>query len=231
MERRPKSPIARGLGDGLPLLLVAIPFALLFGFTINAAVPVVQKGVAWSSNLIVFAGASQIAMTDLLGAGGTVGLAIIVGLVINARHLMYSAALARRFVDQPRWFKMVGPIWLLDHLFALVSTQTTGFDAKDFRRYWLAVSALFYVFWPVFVTVGVFLGPIIPEEWPVEFALPAMFISIVVPSIQSKPALVAAVVGGLVGATASGLPLGIGLLIGGVLGIVAGTVVEGQANA
>jgi predicted branched-subunit amino acid permease len=231
MDRQPKSPIIRALSDGIPLLLGAIPFALLFGFTINAAVPIVQKGVAWSSNVIVFAGAAQIAMTDLLGAGGTVGLAIIVGLVINARHLMYSAALARRFVDQPRWFKLVGPMWLIDQVFALVSTRTAGLDARDFRRYWLALSALFYVLWSVFVTVGVLLGPIIPEEWPVEFALPAMFISLVVPSIQTRPALVAALVGGLVGAAASGLPLGLGLLTGGVVGIVAGTVIERRVNA
>jgi len=230
MDRR-TSPVTKAIGDAMPLLLGAIPFALLFGFTINAAAPLVQKGVAWSSSLYIFAGASQIAMTDLLGAGGAAGLAVVVGLVINARHLMYSAAMARRFADQPKWFKILGPLWLIDQLFALVSTRTEGFDAKDFRRYWLSASIFFYVLWSVLVTVGVLLGPIIPEDWPVEFALPAMFIGIVVPSLQTRPATVAAVVGALVGATASGLPLGLGLLTGGVVGIIAGTVVERRVNA
>ena len=231
MDRRTPSLFTKATGDVLPLLLGVIPFALLFGFTINAAAPLVQRGVAWSSNIYVFGGASQIAMTDLLGAGSAVGLAVVVGLVINARHLMYSAAMAHRFTDQPRWFRVLGPMWLIDQVFALVSTRTGGLDARDFRRYWLTVSIAFYLVWSVFVTVGVLVGPIIPEDWPVEFALPAMFIGIVVPALQTKPALVAAMVGALIGGAASGLPLGLGLLTGGLIGVLAGTLVERRANA
>ncbi len=94
----------------MPLVIGGLPFGLLLGFTINAAAPLVHKGVAWTSNIYVFAGAAQIAMVDLLGAGGGVFLVIVVGLVINARHMMYSAALASRFTSQPRWFKVLAPL-------------------------------------------------------------------------------------------------------------------------
>lgn len=224
--------VKKAVADSMPLVLGALPFGLLLGFTINDAADIVHRGVSWSSNIYVFGGASQIAMTDLLGAGGAVGVAIVVGLVINARHLMYSAALAHRFTNQPRWFKVVAPLWLIDQLFALVTTQTDeDMDPRDFRAYWLAVGLTFYTLWAVWVTVGVFVGPIIPESWPVEFALPAMFIALVVPTLQTRPALVAAVVGAVIGATASVLPLGLGLLTGGVIGIIAGTVMERRSHA
>lgn len=222
----------KAVADGVPLIIGALPFGLLLGFTINSAAPLVNRGVAWSSNVYVFGGASQIAMVDLLGQAGSVLLVVVVGLVINARHMMYSAALAPRFAAQPTWFKLLAPLWLIDQLFALVSTRVPDDTSdKNFRTYWIAAGAMFYSLWMVWVTVGMVIGPVIPESWPISFALPAMFIGLVVPTLKTRPALVAAVVGALVGAAASGLPLGLGLLTGGLIGIVVGTLLERRANA
>lgn len=218
--------------DVAPLVLGGLPFGLLLGFTINGAAPTVGKGVAWASNIYVFAGAAQIAMVDLLGVGGALALVVLVGLVINARHMMYSAALAHRFSGQPLWFKLLAPMWLIDQIFALVSTQLPdAIGKKDFRTYWLTTGGTFYFLWAVWVTIGVLVGPSIPDSWPVTFALPAMFIALVVPTLKTKPALFAAIVGAVVGAAASPLPLGLGLLTGGLVGIVVGTLMERRADA
>ncbi|GBE24044.1 inner membrane protein YgaZ [bacterium BMS3Bbin02] len=218
--------IKRAAKDTIPLLVGALPFGVLMGLTIVEAEPV-NDFVGWLSSALIFAGAAQIAMTSLLGAGGSVLLVIAVGLVINARHMMYSAALTPRFRTQPRWFRVLAPYWLIDQVFALIDTQVDDtMSDRDFRVYWLTIALTFYGMWHAFVTAGMFLGPIIPESWPVEFGVPAMFIGIVVPALKTRPAAVAAVVGAFVGAAASTLPLGLGLLVGGLVGIVAGTVAD-----
>jgi branched chain amino acid efflux pump len=218
--------MSRAARDAVPLLIGALPFGVLMGLTIVEA-EAVNNIVGWLSSVLIFAGAAQIAMTSLLGSGGSILLAIVVGLVINARHMMYSAALTPRFRTQPRWFRILAPYWLIDQVFALIDTQIDDdMTDRDFRIYWLTIAVTFYTMWHVFVTTGMFLGPIIPDSWPVEFGVPAMFIGIVVPALKTRPAAVAAVVGALVGATASTLPLGLGLLVGGLVGIVAGTVAD-----
>ncbi len=104
-------------------------------------------------------------------------------------------------------------------------------DDKSLRTYWLIAGASFYSLWAVWVTIGMLAGPVIPDSWPVEFALPAMFVGLVVPTLKTKPALAAAMVGAVVGAAASALPLGLGLLTGGLVGIVIGTLIERRTNA
>lgn len=222
--------IRRAASDTIPLLIGALPFGVLMGLTIVEAESV-NNFIGWLSSALIFAGAAQIAMTSLLGSGGSVLLAIAVGLVINARHMMYSAALTPRFRTQPRWFRILAPYWLIDQVFAVIDTQIENdMSDRDFRVYWLTIALTFYVMWHLFVTAGMFLGPVIPESWPVEFGVPAMFIGIVVPALKTRPAAVAAVVGALVGATASTLPLGLGLLVGGLVGIVAGTVADRRVH-
>jgi predicted branched-subunit amino acid permease len=50
-----------------------------------------------------------------------------------------------------------------------------------------------------------------------------LFIGLLVPSLRTRPALLAAVVGTLVTAAFAGIPNRGGMLIGGVAGVVAGT--------
>ncbi len=230
MKKDDRQLVKRAAKDTIPLLVGALPFGLLMGLTIVEAESV-NNFVGWLSSTLIFAGAAQIAMTSLLGSGGTVLLAITVGLVINARHMMYSAALAPRFTTQPRWFRILAPYWLIDQVFALIDTQIDDtVSDRDLRVYWLTIALTFFTMWNAFVTIGMFLGPVIPESWPVEFGVPAMFIGIVVPALKTRPAAVAAIVGALVGATASPLPLGMGLLVGGLVGIVAGTAADRGAR-
>ena len=223
--------IRRAATDAIPLVIGALPFGMLLGITIVEAEQV-NNVIGWLSSVMIFAGAAQIAMTSLLGSGGSLLIVIVTGLVINARHMMYSVALIDRFRSQPRWFRFLAPYWLIDQVFALIDTRIDNdMSDRDFRIYWLTIALTFYSFWHVFVTTGMVLGPTIPPTWPVEFAVPAMFVAIVVPAIKDRPAAVAALVGALIGATASTLPLGLGLIVGGAVGMVAGTVADRRTYA
>jgi predicted branched-subunit amino acid permease len=146
-------------------------------------------------------------------------------LVVNARHLMYSAALAPTFQRQPRWFRWVGPYFLIDQVFALTTLRPQQ-DPDRFRTHYLAAGLTFWVLWLAVVALGLLIGPVVPEEWNLEFAIPILFIGLLVVGTETWPEVVAAVAGAAVTWLVAGLPNRTGLLVGSVAGVAAGTVAE-----
>jgi 4-azaleucine resistance transporter AzlC len=207
----------------MPLVVSAIPFALVVALAITESG--IGNLIGWSSAPIIFAGAAQLTLITLLGTGTAVVAAVSAALVINARHMMYSAALAPTFQKQPKWFRWLGPYALLDQTFALVILRKDD-DPKDFRTYYLACAATFIIFWNITVALGLMVGPVVPETWQLEFAVPVMFVGIVVMSIDRHPKAVAAIVGAGASYLFAGLPNRSGLLVGALFGIVAGVLAD-----
>lgn len=216
----------RGILDALPLVVPAIPFAFVVGVTI------LDAGVApltgWSSSFIVFAGAAQLTLLSLVGAGA-VGAGIVAAMVINLRHTLYSLALAPTFQQQPRWFRWVGSALLIDQMFVL--GERRRHEPPDrFRSYYLSAGMTFLVSWVGFIALGLVLGPAVPSTWGIAFAVPVMFTGMLVAGLVAQPGggraghpkVIAAVVAGLVTVLAADLPNRSGLLVGAVAGIVAG---------
>lgn len=210
------------LADGIPLFVPVIPFGFVVGVAIvESAMP---SAVGWSSSLTIFAGASQLATVTLAGVA-SVWAVVLAALVINSRHVMYSAALAPVFGGQPRWFRWLAPFVLIDQVFALVSGRVDR-SPREFRRYYLSLGAFFYLSWLCAVSLGMLIGPIIPGSWRLDVAPAVMFTGLVVVSLDRSPAVVAAVVAAVVGLAAAGLPDRLGIIVGALAGVVAGGVAE-----
>lgn len=212
----------RAVIDALPLFVPVVPF----GFVIGLAVSEGQMPVAvgWATSLFIFGGAAQLAVVELAGTA-SMWAVIIAGLVINVRHVMYSAALAPTFRQQPRWMRWAGPLVLIDQVFALVMLQTDRPPA-EFRRYYLTVGLFFYLNWQWATALGLVVGPVVPDSWQLGFAPPIMFLGIVLVSVAKRAHAAAVVVGGLVGLATAGLQDRLGILIGAIAGVVAGALVE-----
>ncbi len=197
-----------------------------FGFVLGVAITEspVPDGIGFLSSWVIMAGAAQLALVSLAGTA-SLWAAAAAAIVINARHLMYSAALSPAFKQQPRWFRWIGPYVLLDQVFALTVPRTDE-PPEVFRRYYLTAASVFFVGWQVVTAVGLFFGAFIPESWQLGFAPAVMFIGIVVMGIDRRPAVVAAVVGAGVCFVTLGLPNRSGLLVGAVSGVAAGFVAE-----
>ncbi|HUF98170.1 MAG TPA: AzlC family ABC transporter permease [Ilumatobacter sp.] len=208
--------------DSVPFIVSAIPFGFVVGLAITeSAMP---AWVAWLSNPLVFAGAAQLTVITLAGTASLWAL-ISAGLVINARHIMYSAAMAPTFQKQPAWFRWVGPMFLIDQTFALASTRLDD-EPRTFRRYFLTAGVFLWCNWLVMTGLGMLVGPIVPESWRLEFAIPIMFLGVVLAGLKQLPHAVAAIAGGAVGLVASGLPDRLGILVGAFAGIAAGTATD-----
>jgi predicted branched-subunit amino acid permease len=212
----------QALTDVIPLAIPAIPFGFVIGLAVTeSAMP---QWIAWLTAPLVFAGAAQLAMITLAGTA-TLWAVITAVLVINTRHVMYSAALAPTFRNQPRWMRWVGPFFMVDQTFALAAQQTDR-SPVEFRRYFLTVALTLFVVWNAVVPLGMLIGPVVPESWRLDFAPPIMFAGLTLFAVNRVPAAVAALVGGFVSLAAVDLRDRLGIVVGALAGIMAGAIAD-----
>ena len=230
----------RGLRDVAPILLGVAPFALVAGATaVDAGLSPLQ---AVGLSVVVFAGASQLAAIGLLGDNAELVVVFATGVVINLRMLMYSASIAPHFrAFRSRW-KAACSYLLTDQAYALSVTRYSGsgsdsgvdadrdLDAGGRLRYYFAVGGALWVVWQVGSVVGIVVGARVPPAWGLEFAVPLVFLSLLVPATTSWPKLAAAAVGGGVAVAGAVLavPLNLGLIAGGAAGVATGVLVDAR---
>ena len=212
--------------DSLPIFLPAIPFGFIVGVAIVESV--MPAGVGFLTSPLIFAGAAQLALVTLVGSASAAA-AITTAVVINARHVMYSAAMAPAFKGQPRWFRWFGPAFLIDQVFAL-SIPHADDDPAIFRRYYMTCASVFSIGWIFLTSLGMAFGAVIPEAWQLGYAPAVMFAGLVVMGLDRRPAVVSAVVGASVCFVAIGLPNRSGLLVGAICGVAAGMLVRESAD-
>ncbi len=208
-----------------PLILGIAPFGLIFGVTAIASN--VNHWAAWASSFIVFAGASQIAIVDVLDGGGAAVVALLTAIVINARHLMYSADMGR-YTASDRWRSKVPMAYLLTDQAYLVTAHRfpSPLERNGFLPFYFGAGVSLWTTWQISTSAGMVLGAAIPESWSLGFAIPLTFMALLVLAIKDKPGLTAAIVGGSVAVMGVGLPYSLGLLVGAAAGVVAGMASE-----
>ena len=226
MDSRLPPDLRDGVRDTLPLLLGIVPFALVAGVAgVEAGLtPLQTVGLS----VVVFAGASQLAAIDLLGRDAALGVVVLTVVVINLRMLMYSASIAPYFRDLSTRVRAGCAYLLTDQAYALAVARYTGerdrpADERTRRPYYyLGVGATLWVVWQAGTVVGVVFGAAVPDGWRLGFAVPLVFLALLVPAVSDAPNLVAAVVAAVVAVAGAGLDYNAGLILGGVVGVVAG---------
>jgi predicted branched-subunit amino acid permease len=223
--------VRRQLRDGAaavaPMLVGVVPFGLVAG-----ASPVDQGlggGAAIGFSTIVFAGASQLAAIDVLGDGGSALVAALAAWTINLRMLLYSASLAPHLAAETIGTRLGVAYLLTDQAYAVsIRRWSLGEEPPSHRVPYYVGSGLFlWVSWQLATIAGILIGPVVPEDVPLEFAVPLVFLVLLIPALTSAPAVVAAVAGGLGAVVAAEAGAGTGsIMVGAVAGITAGTIAE-----
>jgi 4-azaleucine resistance transporter AzlC len=201
--------------DGLAMSASAIGFGFVFGLSARAAGLTPLDASAMS--IFVFAGASQFAAVGYVASGfGWVGIIVLTAL-INARHFLYSAAIAPYFSDERRVTRAAMAHVLTDEAFALSIAHFNRIGRSDRRGYWFAAVLVMFIPWNLASIAGVLVGGSIPD--PTRFGLdiifPAAMAGIAVALIAGRRELVAALTGAVIG-------VGIGLAFDPAIGVVAG---------
>lgn len=213
-----------------PMLIGVIPFGLVAG-----AAPAdggLGAGAAVGFSTIVFAGASQLAAIDVLTGGGSVAVAVIAACTINLRMLLYSASLAPYLAGQRLWKRLLGSYLLVDQVYAVSilrwPREATSAHERDGRiPFMIGAGGLLWTSWQISTLVGALVGPALPDRLPLDFAVPLLFLVLLVPTGSTRPAAVAAAGGGLGAVLAGEAGAGhLAIIVGAVVGIAGGALAE-----
>jgi predicted branched-subunit amino acid permease len=219
-----------GVRRALPLAVGIFPFGVVYGVAV--AQSDVSPWIGGSASVFLFAGASQLSLLELHQGGAAFLVAVGTALVINARFVLYSAALAPAFAEFPAPWR-----WGLPHLMtdqaATLSLLEFDHDRDPLTRRWfyLGAAAVLFVLWQVGTVLGIVAGTEVPDSLQLGFIIPLMFTALVVPALDRRPAWVAAVVSVAATLLLAWLPPGTNILLGALTGILAGALVERSAGS
>jgi len=220
-----------GARDSIGILLGLVPFALVFGIAADGAgLSVIQTTVMSAG---IFAGTAQLVTVELIDANAGLTIIVVTGIVVNLRMLMYSASIAPHFTDYGKRTRASLAYFLTDHVYAMsIAEYATEARSRDKRLYYLGLGVSIWVVWVATTIVGFVLGAGIPESLNLMFAIPLVFLAILIPAIEDLPQVVAALASAVAAIAAAyavtefGLPAGVDLLIAAAVGIVAGMITE-----
>ena len=220
----PRSEFIAGVRDQLQILLGVAPFGMIFGaLALTAGIPPTE---AQAFSLFIFAGSAQFIATGLIAEGAPPLVVIFTILVVNLRHLLYSATMAGPMQRlRGPWKGLLA--WLLtDEAFAVASIRYRRGDLTHAHWYTFGTGLTLWAAWQISTAIGIILGTRIPSTWSLDFFLPLTFLALLTPTLTDRPTWAAALTAGISAVALAWLPLKLSLLCAAVLGIAAGIITE-----
>jgi 4-azaleucine resistance transporter AzlC len=223
----PAREIYEGARDTLPLVIGAAPFGIIFG-TLSGGCGL-SAAATMAMSLFVFAGSAQFIALGLVCGATAWPLIVMTTVVVNFRHLLYTATLLPFLGGLARPWQALLAFGLTDETFAVAARRYLDPKQPDLTRWYQLGSALFmYTNWNVCTLVGLAAGRHLSDVagWGLDFAMPATFIGMVIPYLKDRPGWISVLVAGAVSIPAAALPHKLGLLVAALAGIAAGLLAE-----
>lgn len=216
-----------GIRDGLPFVLVVVPFSLLFGVVATDAGLTLAQAMGFT--VLVIAGAAQFAALQMMVENAALPLVLLAALAVNLRMAMYSASLVPYLGAAPIWQRALVSYLNFDQTYL---TSIARYEERPEMsvaqrvHYFLGVATPITPLWYLMTLVGIYGGATIPDAWALDFILPIMFLAMVAPMLKSLAHVAAAAVSIIVALALINLPSGTGLLIAAMAAMVTGAAVE-----
>jgi 4-azaleucine resistance transporter AzlC len=217
--------LRQGIEAEFPLLVGVFPFGMIYGAAALRAG--LMPALALSMSSIVFAGSAQFLTAELIqDAAPALVIVLTIG-IVNLRHVLYSASVAPYMRHLSMRWKSLLAYLLTDEAYAavIVHYEKAGITPTG-HWFFLGAGASLWLTWQVSTALGIMLDAIIPESWPLGFALPLTFIAMLVPMLRDKAIVTAALSAGAVALLAAGLPYQLGLVLAALVGIGVGVLME-----
>jgi len=222
-----KSAYWAGVRDGAPFILMAIPFATLFGVIATDAGLTLAQAMGFT--VLVIVGAAQFAALQLMVENASIAFVLLAALAVNLRMAMYSAALVPYLGAAPLWQRACIAYLNFDQTYI---TSIARYEARpemsvaDRIAYFLGVATPITPFWFGMTLVGIVAGQAIPDAWALDFVMPIMFLAMVAPMVKSLAHVAAAAMSVSVALVLVGMPAGTGLLLAAGAAMLTGALVE-----
>ncbi len=234
-----------GCRDEAPLLLGVAPFGMIYAIAALAAG--VPAWVAQLASALVFAGAAQLVIVQMLAAGaGALPIALTAGL-LNVRHVLYSASMAEYVRHLPRRWRLLLAYLLTDEAYAVAVLRYQRRDdtgaappaeaprgrggndaiprqaAPDLRHwYFLGAGFTLWAGWQLSTAAGLLFAATIPPSWELDFAVPLTFIALLTLLLRERAGQAAALAAAIGALAFAALPYRLGLVAAILMGLVAG---------
>ncbi len=163
----------------LPLLPALVPFGAIYAtLALSAGMHGWQAMLASAT---IVAGASQYAMLDLLGQQVPAWSILLTVVAINARHVLYSAAIGRSLDRFSVLQKAVAFFVLTDPTYANAERRVHRQGSLS-PSFYFAYAFSVYCFWMLGNLIGILFGDLIgdPARYGLDFILPVYFLSLVI---------------------------------------------------
>ena len=180
-----------GVRVGLPLALAPLLFSASFGLLAIDAGMGRLGAVVMSAT--TFGGSAQFAAASILDDGGGTAAAIVAALLLNARYVPLSLAVAPIFPGS-RQRRFLESQLIVDESWAL-----SGRSGRFEYGLLAGVGILFYVLWVGGTAIGTVVGDLLdPEAIGLDAAFAALFLALLAPYLRTRRALVTALVAGAI---------------------------------
>jgi branched chain amino acid efflux pump len=190
--------IRGGVRAALPLAIAPLLFGASFGLLAVDAGLGALGAVAMSAT--TFAGSAQLAAASILEDGGGAASAIAAALLLNARYVPLSLAVASIFPGSRRRRGLESQL-IVDESWALA-----GRSGRFEYRVLVGAGLVLYVVWVGGTALGTVIGDLLdPGAIGLDAAFPALFLALLAPYLRNRRALATALVAG--GITLVLLPL------------------------
>lgn len=232
-----RSEFLAGCRDEAPLLLGAIPFGLIYG--IAALAVGIPAWIAQLASALVFAGAAQLVIVQMLSAGaGAMPIALTASL-LNLRHVLYSASMAQYLQHLPRRWRLLLAYLLTDEAYAIAvlryqrravgdsgpatAARLSSDLSKDLSHwYFFGAGFTLWLGWQLATACGLLFAATIPPHWELDFAVPLTFLALLTLLLRERAGQAAALAAALGALAFAALPYKLGLVAAIIAGLLTG---------
>lgn len=219
----PVRPVRAGVVGMVPIAVAYVPFALTVGSAVGADR---SPGAAWFGTWTIYGGSAQLAVLQNLGHAGVL-MAVVTGLVINARMLVYSSSLAADWRAQPRWFRLTTAATLIDPTWAAGRYAIDHYGTpREQREYYLGSAAALTLIWVGAVTIGALAGSRLDHTVDLSVTGPLCLVALVGPRLAARASRMPVAVAGATALALSWAPAGVPI----IAAVIAGAWVAARSD-
>lgn len=211
----------QGVKDCIPTLLGYLSIGFAAGVLEKTAGMSIMEIILLS--VLLYAGSAQFIAAGMIAAGSSVTAIIITIFFVNLRHILLSAALSPYFRHLTPLKNMLVGSLLTDETFGVAIHKAAR--KKNLHEKWMhGLNLTAYFNWIIANIAGAYLGQWIsdPEKFGLDFALPAMFIGLLILAIVSRNKIKLDVI---VAVCALVIAVGVAIVYPGNMGVIVATVV------
>jgi Predicted branched-chain amino acid permease (azaleucine resistance) len=216
---RDQGSFMQGVKDCIPTLLGYLSIGFAAGVLEKTAGLSIMEIALMS--ILLYAGSAQFIAAGMIAAGSSATGIIITILFVNLRHILLSAALSPYFRHLSAFKNMLVGSLLTDETFGVAINEAA--KKKQIDEKWMhGLNVTAYLNWIVANLAGAYFGQWIanPEGLGLDFALPAMFIGLLVLAMMSRLQIRRDV---LVAVCAVVIAVGVSVVYPGNLGVIVAT--------